>query len=134
MLRIIKCFTRTIFASRLETLSAEVSSLKAVLEMRSEENRSLRCEVAKLQIRDEDRDKLEADLGKAKAHVEDLAAQVAKKTHIERRLSTENRMLASTVEKEVTEKKRLSMENEELHWRINQSLSSSMIEGTTLLT
>ena len=59
-----------------------------------------------------------------------------------RKLSAENRKLFTTVEKESSEKKRLSMENEELHWKIRQSmdqsyganasglLSMSVIEGT----
>ena len=52
-----------------------------------------------------------------------------------RKLSSENRKLCDEVEKEAHEKKRLSMENEELHWKMRQSLdhggmmSMSVIEG-----
>ena len=55
-----------------------------------------------------------------------------------RKLSTENRKLCNEVEKEAQEKKRLSMENEELHWKMRQSLdhsgmmSMSVIEGKFL--
>ena len=54
-----------------------------------------------------------------------------------RKLSAENRRLYTDVEKEAQEKKRLSMENEELHWKMRQSLdhsglmSMSVIEGKT---
>ncbi len=58
-----------------------------------------------------------------------------------RKLSAENRKLYTDVEKEANEKKRLSMENEELQWKMRQSLdhgyggnssglmSMSVIEG-----
>ena len=42
-----------------------------------------------------------------------------------RKLSAENRKLYTDVEKEAQEKKRLSMENDELHWKIRQSLDHS---------
>ena len=58
-----------------------------------------------------------------------------------RKLSAENRKLCIDVEKEANEKKRISMENEELQWKMRQSLdhgyggnssglmSMSVIEG-----
>ena len=42
-----------------------------------------------------------------------------------RKLSAENRKLYSDVEKEAHDRKRLSMENDELHWKIRQSLDHS---------
>jgi hypothetical protein len=55
-----------------------------------------------------------------------------------RKLSAENRKLCTDVEKEINDKKRISMENEELQWKMRQSLdhgnssglmSMSVIEG-----
>ena len=48
-----------------------------------------------------------------------------------RKLSAENRKLFTTVEKESSEKKRLSMENEELHWKIRQSMDHSYGANTS---
>ena len=48
-----------------------------------------------------------------------------------RKLSAENRKLCTDVEKEAIEKKRLSMENEELHWKIRQSLDHSYHGGNS---
>jgi len=118
---------------KLEEVQAEVESLKAVLEMRSDELKRLRCENARLEERLEETDRAAIELKKASALVEDLKAQIATKNNLERKLSAENRKLSCVVEREVTEKKRLSLENEELHWRIRQgstdALSMSVAEG-----
>ena len=88
----------------------------------------------KLEAKLDEFDKINLELKKANAAVEDLKEQIQTKNCLERRLSAENRKLSVTVEKEMGENKRLSMENEELVWKIKQStenLSVSMLEGKT---
>ena len=117
-----------------DELKTEVESLNAVLEMKSGEIRNLRQENQKLEAKLDEFDKINLELKKANAAVEDLKEQIQTKNCLERRLSAENRKLSVTVEKEMGENKRLSMENEELVWKIKQStenLSVSMLEGKT---
>ncbi|XP_059080579.1 restin homolog isoform X3 [Tigriopus californicus] len=118
--------------NKIEKVNAEAESLKAVLELKTREVHVLRNEKVRLEEKLEEFDRVRLELSKASAIVEDLKAQVAKKTNVERKLSAENRKLYSNIERESCEKKRLSMENEELHWKIRQSmdgLSLSTVEG-----
>ena len=120
---------------KIDKISAEAESLKVVLDLKSEELRSLRNENVRLEEKVEEFDRVSAELKKALALVEDLKEQIASKNNLERKLSAENRKLSSAVEKECIEKKRLSMEKEELLWKMRQAeqtaLSLSMIEGPT---
>eukprot|EP00095_Tigriopus_kingsejongensis_P012174 maker-scaffold345_size201316-snap-gene-1.22 protein:Tk12174 transcript:maker-scaffold345_size201316-snap-gene-1.22-mRNA-1 annotation:"hypothetical protein BRAFLDRAFT_63857" len=115
-----------------EKISAEADSLKTVLELKTHEVHVLRNEKVRMEEKLEEFDRIRLELSKANAIVEDLKAQVAKKTNLERKLSAENRKLYTNIERESCEKKRLSMENEELHWKIRQSMDSlslSTVEG-----
>ncbi len=118
---------------KLDKVNAEVDSLKAVLELKTDEVRQLRNENVRLAEKLEEFDLTTLALRKASQQVEDLKAQIDAKTCAERKLSAENRQLCTTVEREASEKKRLSMENEELQWRIRQStdgiMSLSTIDG-----
>ena len=120
---------------KMDKIGAEAESLKVVLDLKSEELRSLRNENVRLEEKVEEFDRVSAELKKAAALVEDLKEQIASKNTLERKLSAENRKLSSAVEKESIEKKRLSMEKEELLWKMRQAeqtaLSLSMIEGPT---
>ena len=113
---------------------AEVDSLKAVLEMKTEEIHALRLEKAKLEDKLEEFDRMKLDFGKVTAQLEDLKAQLNEKQVVERKLSEENRQLYDSVERELNAKRRITMEKEELEWRIRSSsrdgtMSMSMMEG-----
>ena len=117
---------------------AEVDSLKAVLEMKTEEIHALRLEKAKLEDKLDEFDRMKLDFGKVTAQLEDLKAQLNEKQVVERKLSEENRQLYDSVERELNAKRRLTMEKEELEWRMrsfsgNGPMSMSMMEGMTLL-
>ena len=113
---------------------AEVDSLKAVLEMKTEEIHALRLEKAKLEDKLDEFDRMKLDFGKVTAQLEDLKAQLNEKQVVERKLSEENRQLYDSVERELNAKRRLTMEKEELEWRMrsfsgNGPMSMSMMEG-----
>ena len=115
---------------------AEVDSLKAVLEMKTEEIHALRLEKAKLEDKLDEFDRMKLDFGKVTAQLEDLKAQLNEKQVVERKLSEENRQLYDSVERELNSKRRLTMEKEELEWRMrsfsgNGPMSMSMMEGMT---
>ena len=115
---------------------AEVDSLKAVLEMKTEEIHALRLEKAKLEDKLDEFDRMKLDFGKVTAQLEDLKAQLNEKQVVERKLSEENRQLYDSVERELNAKRRLTMEKEELEWRMrsfsgNGPMSMSMMEGMT---
>jgi len=129
--------------NKLAKVRAEVDSLKAVLEMKTEEIHGLRMEKAKLEDKLEDFDRIKVSHGKVSAHMEDLKAQLNEKQVVERKLSEENRQLYNSMEREVNAKRRLTMEKEELEWKMrsfttadcpNSSansgpMSMSMMEG-----
>ena len=120
--------------NKLTKVMAEVDSLKAVLEMKTEEIHALRLEKAKLEDKLEEFDRMKLDFGKVTAQLEDLKAQLNEKQVVERKLSEENRQLYNSVERELNAKRRITMEKEELEWKIRSSsrdgtMSMSMMEG-----
>ena len=120
--------------NKLTKVMAEVDSLKAVLEMKTEEIHALRLEKAKLEDKLEEFDRMKLDFGKVTAQLEDLKAQLNEKQVVERKLSEENRQLYDSVERELNAKRRITMEKEELEWKIRSSsrdgtMSMSMMEG-----
>ena len=70
--------------NKLSSITAEVESLKAVLEMKSEELRALRADKIRLEEKLVDFDQMKASLQKATALVEDLKAQIEAKNNLER--------------------------------------------------
>ena len=54
--------------------------------------------------------------------MEDLKSQLVSKSDLEVKLVEDNRVLQQMVMRTDTEKKRLSMENEQLSWKMSQSL------------
>ena len=65
--------------NKLTKVMAEVDSLKAVLEMKTEEIHALRLEKAKLEDKLEEFDRMKLDFGKVTAQLEDLKAQLNEK-------------------------------------------------------
>ena len=70
--------------NKLEAVEAEVESLKTVLDLKTKEVHQLRNENVRLEEKLEEFDKVNLDMRKASAMVEDLKEQVAKKTNLER--------------------------------------------------
>ena len=71
-------------AKKLATITAEVESLKVVLEMRTEEIHTLRKENVMLEEKLEEYDTMKIELGKATAQAEDLKAQLNSRLDLER--------------------------------------------------
>ena len=71
-------------AKKLELITAEVESLKVVLEMRTEEIHNLRNENVRLGEKIEEYDSMKIELGRATAQAEDLKAQLNSRLDLER--------------------------------------------------
>ena len=102
--------------------------------MKNEEIHALRLDVAKLEDKLEDFDRMKTVHGKVSAQMEDLKAQLNEKQALERKLSEENRQLYTNMEREMNAKRRLTMEKEELEWKMRSfnecgPMSMSMMEG-----
>ncbi|XP_072170751.1 uncharacterized protein [Diadema setosum] len=101
-------------------LPDEVTSMKAVLEIKNQEIHDLRVSKMALEKEVERIPDKEEKINLLTAKVEDLNALMAKKTEYERQLSTEHVHLRESYQRETDVNKRLSMENEELMWKLNQ--------------
>ena len=71
-------------AKKLATITAEVDSLKVVLEMRTEEIHTLRNESVRLEEKLEEFDAMKIELGKSNAQAEDLKEQLNSRLDLER--------------------------------------------------
>ena len=105
-----------------ESVTAEVDSLKAVMDIRAEENRKLRKDNIRLEETLVDYKKTVKKLKKANLLLEDYKAQLDSKLDVERKLSEEKQRLERDIERETSTKQKLIMENEELQWKIRTSL------------
>ena len=76
--------TQTTQTKKLATITAEVDSLKVVLEMRTEEIHNLRKENVRLEEKIEEYDTMKIELGKATSQAEDLKAQLNSRLELER--------------------------------------------------
>ena len=101
-----------------DTVTAEVDSLKAVMDIRTEENRKLRKDNIRLEETLVDYKKTVKKLKKANLLLEDYKAQLDSKLDVERKLSEEKQRLERDIERETSTKQKLIMENEELQWKI----------------
>lgn len=115
--------------NKLSKVIAEVDSLKAVLEMRTEEIHALRLEKAKLEDKLDDFDRMKISLNKVTAQMEDLKAQLNEKQVLERKLSEENRQLYNSMEREKNVQRRLTMEKEELEWKMKSFSAADSSAG-----
>lgn len=75
---------QTTQTKKLATITAEVDSLKVVLEMRTEEIHNLRKENVRLEEKIEEYDTMKIELGKATSQAEDLKAQLNSRLDLER--------------------------------------------------
>ena len=101
-----------------DAVTAEVDSLKAVMDIRTEENRKLRKDNIRLEETLVDYKKTVKKLKKANLLLEDYKAQLDSKLDVERKLSEEKQRLERDIERETSTKQKLIMENEELQWKI----------------
>ena len=119
-------FSASVASGRLsslpESVTAEVDSLKAVMDIRAEENRKLRKDNIRLEETLVDYKKTVKKLKKANLLLEDYKAQLDSKLDVERKLSEEKHRLERDIERETSTKQKLIMENEELQWKIRTSL------------
>ncbi|XP_015121424.1 uncharacterized protein LOC107044154 [Diachasma alloeum] len=102
------------------SLHAEVWSLRSVLELRSQENASMRSEIEILRRDVEGKDTLEQKVESLEARCEDLKAQLQSKESYERTLSHQNEILLGSFHEVSKHNKRLTQRNEELQWRLRQ--------------
>ncbi|XP_076174564.1 toucan isoform X3 [Ptiloglossa arizonensis] len=101
-------------------LTAEVESLRSVLEIRSQENAALRSELDNIRREIEDKEALQQRADTLEARCEDLKAQLQCKEAFERQLSHENEVLHESIHQVSKQNKRLAQRNEELQWRLRQ--------------
>lgn len=101
-------------------LTAEIESLRSVLELKSQENATLRSELDSFKRDVEDKDALQLRLDTLEARCEDLKAQLQSKDNYERQVSHENDLLHESIHQISKQNKRLAQRNEELQWRLRQ--------------
>ncbi|XP_076239037.1 toucan [Calliopsis andreniformis] len=101
-------------------LTAEVESLRSVLEIRSQENAALRSELDNIRREIEDKEALQQRVDSLEARCEDLKAQLQCKEAFERQISHDNEVLHESIHQISKQNKRLAQRNEELQWRLRQ--------------
>ncbi|XP_051993706.1 microtubule-associated tumor suppressor 1 homolog [Xyrauchen texanus] len=100
-------------------LEQELESLRAVLEIKTNQIHQQDKKLMQMNKLIEDNLKLEECLKKVQQENEDYKARMDKHAALSRQLSTEQAMLQQTLQKESKVNKRLSMENEELLWKLH---------------
>lgn len=101
-------------------LTAEVESLRSVLEIRSQENAALRSDLDNIRREIEDKEALQQRVDTLEARCEDLKAQLQCKEALERQMSHNNEVLHESFHQISKQNKRLAQRNEELQWRLRQ--------------
>lgn len=101
-------------------LTAEVESLRSVLEIRSQEIALLRSELDNSRREIEDKDALQQRVDTLEARCEDLKAQIQCKESLERQIAHDNEVLHESIHQISKQNKRLAQRNEELQWRLRQ--------------
>ena len=101
-------------------LTAEVESLRSVLEIKSQENATLRSDLDNIKREIEDKEALQQRLDTLEARCEDLKAQIQCKEALERQISHDNEVLHESIHQISKQNKRLAQRNEELQWRLRQ--------------
>ncbi|XP_017797279.1 PREDICTED: uncharacterized protein LOC108578442 isoform X2 [Habropoda laboriosa] len=101
-------------------LTAEVESLRSVLEIRSQENATLRSDLDNIRREIEDKEALQQRVDTLEARCEDLKAQLQCKEAFERQISHDNEVLHESIHQISKQNKRLAQRNEELQWRLRQ--------------
>ncbi|XP_037568553.1 restin homolog isoform X4 [Dermacentor silvarum] len=110
-------------------LQKEVESLNVVLEMRANQIQSLQHANIELERKEEELDRCKAKMQKMEARIEDLQELLNEKAKVQSQLSVENAKLRETSEKQNRQLSRLDMHNEELKYKLRESVSSPMRDG-----
>lgn len=100
-------------------LEQELESLRAVLEIKTNQIHQQDKKLMQMDKLIEDNLKLEECLNKVQQENEDYKARMDKHAALSKQLSSEQAMLQQTLQKESKVNKRLSMENEELLWKLH---------------
>lgn len=108
-------------------LVKEVESLNVVLEMRANQIQSLQRSTVEKERKEEELDRCKAKMEKMKARIEDLQELLNEKVKLQSQLSVENAKLRETSEKQNRQLSRLDMHNEELKYKLRESVNSSML-------
>ncbi|XP_039719290.1 microtubule-associated tumor suppressor candidate 2-like [Pteropus medius] len=109
-------------------LEEDMTSLKQVLEMKSQQIHQQEKKIVELEKLAEKNILLEEKIQILQQQNEDLKARIDQNTVVTRQLSEENANLQEYVEKEAQEKKRLSRTNEELLWKLQTGDPTSPIK------
>ncbi|XP_066286383.1 platelet binding protein GspB-like isoform X3 [Branchiostoma lanceolatum] len=112
-------------------LPAEVDSLKAVLDIKSQEVHDLRKRNMELDKQVSEIPDLKDKIKMLERKTEDVEAMLSIKSEFHRQMSTEHAQLRQQYERQEYASKRLSMENEELQWKLRNSGSSSPIDAAS---
>ncbi|XP_078602522.1 uncharacterized protein LOC144876753 isoform X12 [Branchiostoma floridae x Branchiostoma japonicum] len=112
-------------------LPAEVDSLKAVLDIKSQEVHDLRKRNMELDKQVSEIPDLKDKIKMLERKTEDMEAMLSIKSEFQRQMSTEHAQLRQQYERQENASKRLSMENEELQWKLRNSGSSSPIDAAS---
>ncbi|XP_050038797.3 uncharacterized protein [Dermacentor andersoni] len=110
-------------------LQKEVESLNVVLEMRANQIQSLQHANIERERKEEELDRCKAKMQKMEARIEDLQELLNEKAKVQSQLSVENAKLRETSEKQNRQLSRLDMHNEELKYKLRESVSSPMRDG-----
>uniref|UniRef100_A0A671N854 Microtubule associated tumor suppressor 1b n=1 Tax=Sinocyclocheilus anshuiensis TaxID=1608454 RepID=A0A671N854_9TELE len=100
-------------------LEQELESLRAVLEIKTNQIHQQDKKLMQMDKLIDDNLKLEECLKKVQQENEDYKARMDKHAALSKQLSSEQAMLQQTLQKESKVNKRLSLENEELLWKLH---------------
>ncbi|XP_008545304.1 serine-rich adhesin for platelets isoform X1 [Microplitis demolitor] len=121
-------------SDQVAVLRAEIWSLRSVLELRSQENSSMRSENDMLRREVEGKEALEQRVETLEARCEDLKAQLQSKESYERQIAHENEILLGSFHEISKQNKRVTQKNEELQWRLRQKSEVVSVLANQLAT
>lgn len=104
-------------------LEQEVESLRAVMELRNQEINQLRMHNDHMEKQLEEIPKAQVTITALQQKIENLEAIINLKADYERDLAEKHNVLLRKYDQETKAKKRLSMNNEELVYKLNQSMA-----------
>eukprot|EP00092_Neocalanus_flemingeri_P035374 GFUD01038487.1.p1 GENE.GFUD01038487.1~~GFUD01038487.1.p1 ORF type:complete len:1060 (+),score=292.99 GFUD01038487.1:172-3180(+) len=103
-------------------MQKEIESLRAVVEMRNGEIKTVNLEKRELCQKLSPFEEMKDKVKNLSSQVEDLKELMAVKRSNERKLDVELQNLQTSMQKQSREKRRLSMEKEQLEWRMRQGM------------
>uniref|UniRef100_A0A5S6QSW2 CAP-Gly domain-containing protein n=1 Tax=Trichuris muris TaxID=70415 RepID=A0A5S6QSW2_TRIMR len=110
----------------------EIESLRAVLEMKTEQNRQLQSKLKDLEKEVEETDKMKARIALLEQKNDELKEALELKKMAEKRLAVRHGDLLKTCEREKENSKRLKMDKEQLQFQLQQMLMSQSAYETPI--